>query len=128
MRKKWLIPNIYKMKKDDHKIHWYKMQKCLCILYYCHLLLLSSVSLLLSRDPSLSKATLCLQSNLQQADSLLRKSCAVNIYDTSDYLKMYYWLLTFIMTQEMQAMCLHMDGMDIYMSLCFTSLSCHLRQ
>lgn len=49
----------------------------------------SSVSLLLSREPSLSKATPCLQSNLEQADSLLKKSYTVNIYDTSDYFKMY---------------------------------------
>ena len=45
----------------------------------------------------------------------------MNIYDTSDYLKM-YWLLTFIIIHEMQAMFLHMDGVGIYMSLYIMSL------
>lgn len=81
----------------------------------------SIVSLLLSREPSLSKATPCLQSNLQQAHSLLKKSYTVNIYDTFDYFKM-YWLLTFIMIHEMQAMYVHMNGVDIHLSLYIMSL------
>ena len=45
----------------------------------------------------------------------------MNIYDTSDYLKI-YGLLTFIIIHEMQAMYLHMDGVDIDMSLYIMSL------
>lgn len=66
--------------------------KCRNVFVFCINVIASyfpSMSLLLSREPSLSKATAYLQSNLQRADSLLRKSCTVNIYDTSDYFKMY---------------------------------------
>lgn len=41
----------------------------------------------------------------------------MNIYDTSDDLKM-YWLLTFIMIHAMQTV----DGVDTYMSLDIMSL------